>query len=458
MKVSKEEITKTEVALTIEVTVEEMKPYLDNAAKAISKEVEVKGFRKGKAPYDAVVAKVGEQTLYEEAFNELVNKTYADAVDQEELQVVGRANIDVVKLAPGNPVVYKATVPLMPTVTLGDYKTKLKTKKEEATFSEEKYEKTMNDLRGMRAKEVVVDRAAKTGDKVKIDFDVQVDGVSIEGGQGQGQMLELGSGKFIPGFEEAVEGMKKGEEKTFDVTFPEDYFKDDLKGKAAKVDVKTHDVYEVEMPELNDEFAKEMNFESLEQLEKEVKLNIERELEQESNHKFENEVIDEVVKLSTFDPIPEQLVSEEVEKMIRELMHDVGQQGVLFEDYLQHLDKTEDDLRSDFREKAEARLKAALAIREVAVAEDIKVEKEELEKEMEEMKKAYENMPEMMAQIEAPQHVERLQNMLIHKKLFAALEGYAGGKKPAKKSEKKDDKKAEAAPKKTAKKAKKDDK
>lgn len=439
MKVSKEEITKTEVALTIEVTVEEMKPYLDNAAKAISKEIEVKGFRKGKAPFDAVVSKVGEQTVYEEAFNELVNKTYADAVDQEELQVVGRANIDVVKLAPGNPVIYKATVPLMPTVELGDYKTKLKTKKDEAKFDEDKYEKTMKDLRQMRAKEKVVDRAAKSGDKAKIDFDVKVDGVSIEGGQGQGQMLELGSGKFIPGFEEAVEGMKKGEEKTFDVTFPEEYFKEDLRGQAAKVDVTVHDVFEVELPELDDEFAKEMNFENLEQLEKEVKLNIERELEQEANHKFENEVIDEVVNLSKFDPIPEQLVSEEVEKMIRELMHDVGQQGILFEDYLQHLDKTEEDLRSDFREKGEARLKAALAIREVAVAEDIKVEKAELDKEMDEMKKAYENMPEMMAQIESPQHVERLENMMIHKKLFATLEEYAGGKKAAKKSEKKDE-------------------
>lgn len=435
MKVTKEEITKTEVALTIELSLEEVKPYLDKAVQRISKDVEIKGFRKGKAPYDAVASKVGEQVIYEEAFNDIINDTYPKAVDQENLQVVGRANVDVVKLAPGNAVVYKATVPLMPSVQLGDYK-KLKTKKEAVEFDEKKYEKTMKDLRTMRAKEKVVDREAKEGDKVKIDFDVQVDGVSIEGGQGQGQMLEIGSGRFIPGFEEAVTGMKKGEEKNFDVTFPKEYFKEDLAGKPAKVDVKVHDVYEVELPELNDEFAKEMNFENLEQLEKEIRANIERELEQEAQHKFENEVIDEVVKLSTFDPMPEQLITEETEKMIRELQHDIGQQGMLFDDYLQHIDKTEDDLRTDFRDKAEARLKAALAIREVAVAEDIKVEKAELDKEIEEMKKAYESMPEMIAQIEAPQHVERLENMMIHRKLFEALESYTGGKKKEEKTEK----------------------
>lgn len=436
MKVTKEEITKTEVALTIELSLEEVKPYLDKAVQRISKDVEIKGFRKGKAPYDAVASKVGEQVIYEEAFNDIINDTYPKAVDQEELQVVGRANVDVVKLAPGNDVIYKATVPLMPTVQLGDYKKKLKTKKEAVVFDEKKYEKTMKDLRTMRAKEKVVDRAAAEGDKVKIDFDVKVDGVSIEGGQGQGQMLEIGSGRFIPGFEEAVTGMKKGEEKNFDVTFPKEYFKEDLAGKPAKVDVKVHDVYEVELPELNDEFAKEMNFENLEQLEKEIRANIERELEQEAQHKFENEVIDEVVNLSTFDPIPEQLITEEAEKMIRELQHDIGQQGLLFDDYLQHIDKTEDDLRSDFRDKAEARLKAALAIREVAVAEDVKVDKAELDKELEEMKKAYESMPEMVAQIEAPQHIERLENMMIHRKLFETLEAYTGGKKQEEKAEK----------------------
>lgn len=423
MNVTTKILPKSQAELTIEVSVEESQPHINAAAERISKEVDIKGFRKGKVPLDVLKKHVGEQTIYEEAFNAIVEATYPKAIDQEDLQVVGRANIDVEKLAPGNPVVYKAVVPLMPNITIGDYK-KLKTKKEKAEFDEAKFEKTLQDLRGLRAKEVLVNREAKEGDKVVIDFDVKIDGVSIEGGQGSKQHLLLGSKQFIPGFEENVAGMKKDEEKDFETSFPKDYHKKSLQGKKASVHVKVHEVFEVETPELNDEMAKEMNFDSVATLEEEIRKNIARELEQEQQEKFEMAVVEEIIQKSTFDELPEQLVQEESQKMVAELRHNITQQGMQFEDYLKHLDKTEEDLVKGFAEQAEKRIKAALVLREVAVAEDIKVEAADIEKEIEEMRKLYEQMPEMVKEIDSPAHRSRIENMLFHKATFERLESF----------------------------------
>ena len=433
MKVLSTEEKQSQLTLTIEVSQEEAKPHLEAAAKRISQEVEVKGFRAGKAPYDVIAQKVGEQVIYEEAFQKIVESTYPEAIDQQDVMVVGRASIDVEKLAPGNEIVYKVTVPLMPKVQLGDYK-KLKSKKEEAVVEEDKFDAAMKDLQQMRAKENAVEREAKEGDKVVMDFDVKVDGVSIEGGQGLQQGIVIGESKFIPGFEEAVVGMKKGEEKTFDVTFPKDYFKEDLAGKPASVDVKVHEVFELSLPELNDEFAQDIAFDTLEQLQESVRGNIQTEVEKEVNQKFESAVIEEIVGKSKIDELPPQLVQEETYKMLYELQQDTGQQGVDWKDYLSHIDKTEEELLEGFKEGAEKRLTAAIVLRELAVVEDIKVTKEEIEEEIAAMTKQYESIPDIVKQIDTPDQRARLENMKIHEKLFEALAGYAGvEKKDAKK-------------------------
>lgn len=422
MKVELNILPKSQAKLTIELSVEEVQPFVDKAAKRIANEVNIKGFRKGKIPYEVLIQNVGEAVIYEEAFNDIVQDAYPKAVDQENLQVVGRASIDVEKIAPGNPVIFTATVPLMPKVKLGDYK-KLKSKKEAAEMDDKKYERTLQDLRKMRAKEKLVDREAKKEDKVLLDFEVKVDGVPIEGGQAYKQNVVVGEEKFIPGFEEQIIGMKKGEEKDFELTFPKEY-KKDLANKKANFHIKLHDVYEMELPELNDEIAKELNFESLEKLQEEIKANIMRELEQQKQEKFEVDVIEEVITLSEFDELPEQMIDEEVDKMIQEIEYDISQQGMKFEDYLAHIKKTKDELRTDFRDKAAQRIKAALVIREVAVAEEVKVDSSEIDKELEELKKLYEQMPDAISQIESPAQRERMENMMMHKKTFAQLESF----------------------------------
>ncbi|MFC1598092.1 trigger factor [Patescibacteria group bacterium] len=423
MKVTKKELPKSQVELTIELSVDEVKPHVEAAAKEIAKQVEIKGFRKGKVPYDVLAKNVGEQSIYEEAFNAMVEATYPKAVEQEKLEVIGKVQIDVDKMAPGNPVVYRATVPLMPKMTLGDYKS-LKSKKKVEPVDEKKFESTLEDLRRMRAKEKLVDRAAKNEDKVIVDFDVKVAGVSIEGGQGSEQGMVLGGNQFIPGFEENIVGMKKDEEKDFDVKFPDDYHKKDLGGKKATVHVKLHNVYEIELPEVTDEVAKEMNFDTAEHLKKELRANLEREAEQRAHEHFEAEVLEEIMASSEFDELPDQIIDDEAQKMLSEIKHEVMQQGLKFEDYLQHMNKKEEELLKDFREKAEKRIKAALIMREVAVAEDIKVERAEIDKELEEMKKLYEQVPDMAHQIDSPEQRARMENMMMHKKTFEKLESY----------------------------------
>ncbi len=436
MQVTKKELEDSQVELTIEVSVEEVKPFVDEAAKRIGKEVSIKGFRKGKVPYDVLAQHIGEATIYEEAFNAVVEATYPKAIDQEKLEIVGRADIQTEKVAPGNPIIYKAIVPLMPKITLGDYKTKLKTKKGKKEVDEKKFQKTIDDLRKMKASEKLVNREAKEGDRVMIDFDVKIDKVSIEGGQGQNQGLILGEGRFIPGFEENITGMKKGEEKTFQTSFPKNYHKKNLQGKKADVDIKVHEVYEITLPEVTDEWAKELNFDTADELKSELKKNLVRELEQESQQEFENKIIEEMVEISEIAPIPPQLIKEETHKMLAELKNDIMQQGMKFEDYINHIDKTEVELMGEFKGQAEMRIKAAMIMREVAIAEDITIDAKEIQKEIDEMKAMYEAMPEMTAQLDSPEHRARLENAKIHHKTFEALEGYAKGEK--KKTEKKD--------------------
>lgn len=424
MKVTREDLSKTEVKLTVEMTVDEMKPYVDAAAKRVAKEVEVKGFRKGKAPYEVLVQQIGEQALYQEAFNDVVEDTYIKAIDQEKLQVVGQPKVDVEKLAPGNPVVYTITAPLMPEVKLGDYK-KLKTRKKEVVMDDKRYEKTMKQIREMRKSEKVVNREAKKGDKVITDFEITIDNVPIEGGSGTKQDLVLEDGNFVDDFLNGIVGMKKGEEKDFDMTFPAEYHKKDLQNKEAKVHVKLHDVYELTLPELNEEMAKEMNFESLAKMEEEMKANIMRELENEAQHEFENDVVKEVVELSEVDELPSQMVDEEVSKMLAELRHNVQQQGASFEEYLSHIKKTEEELRTDFADRAVERLQAALVMRELAVAEKIEVNTEDINKEIEELRATYKDAPNILEELDSPYHRTRMENEMMHKKLFEQLETYA---------------------------------
>lgn len=423
MNIKKNNLPKNELEIVVTVETSELKPYLDKAAAKISQEVNIPGFRKGHVPYDILKKNVGEASIYEEAAYDAVNKILADIIIKDKIDFVGQPKVDFEKIAPGNPLVFKAVIALMPTVKLGNYK-ELKAKKKPVIIDEKKVKQTFLDLRKMRAQEKIVNREAKKGDKVQLDFTIKLAGVVIEGGQAQNFDLVLGEGKFIPGFEEQVVGLKKDAIKDFKITFPKDYFEKKLAGRECDVNIKINAVYEITLPELNDEMAQSYNFKDKKELEDKIRDNIKHELEQKENERLELEIIEEIINLSEFGEFSDVLISAETEKMWHELQHSIEDAGGKIEDYLKHIKKEEKDFKKEWQPQAEKRIKAALITRAVAEAEKIIVDEKEVAEELKKMTAAYEKMPEMKKQFNSPAYKNYLMNLLMNKKTFERLTSF----------------------------------
>lgn len=420
MKTTKKNLPKAEVELTVEVQPEELKPYLSQAAIKISQQVNIPGFRKGHIPYDILKKNVGEATIYEEAFYTVVNKTLPEVVEQEKIDFVGQPKVDVEKVAPGNPLIYKVILALMPTITLGNYK-ELKSKRKKVVVDEEKVKKTFVDLKKMRAQEKLVTRAAKLGDKAEVNFNIKLAGVGIEGGQAIKYPLVLGEKKFIPGFEEQIIGLKKDDQKKFKMSFPKDYFDKKTAGRECDFEVKVEAVYEVAMPELNDDFASSFNFKNWQEMDKQIRDNIKKEIEQKEKERLELSILEEIIEKSNFSEFPELLITSELGKMMEELKHNVEDSGGKIDDYLKHIKKTEEDLKKELQPQALKRIKTALVSREIAKQEKIEVSEQEIKKEIEKYAKAYEKYPDMAKQFQSTQYQRYLGNILANQKTFERL-------------------------------------
>jgi len=423
MNIKKNNLPKSELEIVVTVEVQELKPYLDKAIKKISQETNIPGFRKGHVPYDILKKNVGEASIYEEAAYDAVNKILAEIITKDKIDFVGQPKVDFEKIAPGNPLIFKAIIALMPSVKLGNYK-ELKAKKKPVVIDEKKVEQTFLDLRKMRAQEKLVDRETKKGDKVQLDFTIKLAGIIIEGGQAQNFDLVLGEGKFIPGFEEQVVGLKKDAMKDFKITFPQDYFEKKLAGRQCDVSVKINAVYEMTVPELNDEMAQSFNFKDKKELAEKIRDNIKHELEQKENERLELEIIEEIIKQSEFGAFSDVLISAETEKMWHELTHSVEDAGGKIEDYLKHIKKTAEDIKKEWQPQAEKRIKAALIAKTVAVAEKISIDEKEVEEELKKMLAAYEKMPEMKQQFNSQAYKSYLVNLLMNKKTFKRLTSF----------------------------------
>lgn len=423
MKITKNNLPKSQVEVIVELTVEEQKPYLEKAALKISQDVNIPGFRKGHVPYDILKQNVGEATIYEEAFHEIVNHTLPDIVDKEKIDFVGQPRVDAEKIAPQNPLIYKATFGLMPSITIGDYKT-LKSKKNKVAMDEKKVEKTFADLQKMRPKETLVNRAAKTGDKVEVDFTIKLAGIVIEGGQATKYPLVIGEKKFIPGFEEELVGLKKDQTKEFKLSFPKDYFDKKTAGKTCDFFVKVQAVYEIELPKLDDNFAQGYNFKNWAEMQKQIRENIQKELEQKEKDRLELSILEEIMAKSIFSELPEALFESEIDKMMHELEHNVEDSGGKFDDYLGHIKKTKDDLKKEFRQPAEKRIKIALISREIAKLEKIEVSEQEVQAEIDKYASVYKQYPEMAKQFKTPEYQRYISNLLANQKTFAKLASF----------------------------------
>ncbi|HDQ23193.1 MAG TPA: trigger factor [Candidatus Uhrbacteria bacterium] len=413
-------LPKNQIEFTVTIPNSELKPFLVKAVEKLSQQTKIEGFRPGKVPYEILKQKIGEMTILEEAAGLAVEKSYIEIATKEKIEPLGSPKVDFEKLAPENDFVYKATVDLIPEVKLGDYKS-IKLKEKEIKITDEQISKVIEEVRQSRAKEALADKTAENGDKVEIDFDVFRDNVPIEGGAQKKYPMIIGSSHFIPGFEENLISLKANEEKEFELKFPEDYHNKSLAGKPAKFKVKILGVYKREIPEINDEFAKELGQESLTKLKEQIKHNLEHEEHHKEEEKIERELLEKIIERSEFSEIPDILIDAETKKMIQELESNIAMQGLKFEDYLKHLNKTPDQLKLDFVPQAIKRVKGALLMRQIFFAEKIEIKEAEIDKELEKMKNMYQQNPEIIQQLDSPQYRDYVRNMIGNQKVLALL-------------------------------------
>ncbi len=426
MNVTVESQPKSELKLTIELSVEEMQPHLQKAAESLSSEYKIQGFRPGKASLGIVIQKLGAAVVWEAAAEFAVRKSFVQAVMDHKLQTIGTPHVHIQKLAADNPFVFTAEIAVLPEITLGAYQ-QLRVKKPTAKVTPAETDKALADLREMFATEAQVDRAAQMGDKVEVDFDLHIDQVLVEGGSSKQHPIKLGSKNFIPGFEDQLVGMKKDERKTFSLPFPKDYHNQQVAGKNGEFSVTMKSVFNVTTPDMNDEFAQRAGkFQNVAELRAQLEKNLLDEATEKLDATYEREVVDALIAKSKFGELPEVLVTNEVEKMLHELEDQVTQQGgVKFEDYLKGLKKTVDELKKDFRPKAEQRVKAALLIRQVAKQEKIEAEPGEIETEVKQTLKLYQGQPDILKRIDSDDYRDYVRSLIINRKVVQKLKDFA---------------------------------
>lgn len=422
MKIDIRKLPKSQVELTIELAPDELRSFLSEAVADISREINIPGFRPGKAPYDVVKSRVGEMKIYQEAAEKAVAKTYPRAVVEHKLVTIGSPKISLEKLAPGNPLVYRAAVALLPQVILGDYK-KVKIDKKAVKVESKEVDETLANLQKMFGKEKRVQRPVKKGDKVEIDMSTYVDNIPIDGGESKNHPMMIGEGHFIPGFEDSLIGLSEDQSKEFELKFPKEYHRKELAGKPVSFKVKTRSIFEIELPPLDDSFARLVGqFEKLDDLRQQIKKNIYEDKKMKEHQRWELAVIDEVVKRSTFEEIPDIVIESELHKMLHELEHEVTEQGMKFEDYLSSIRKSREDLEKEFRPQATKRVQSALVLRAIADKENISVDDSEIKKEIDNQKVKYRNNTEVLRQIATEEYHDYLKNVMRSRKVFEFLE------------------------------------
>ena len=366
------------VKLTVEVTAEDFaealqKAYLKNKGKFF-----VQGFRKGKVPRPVIERHYGEGVFYEDAFEILFPESYSRAVEELDIVPVSRPEIDIEKISKEEGIVYTAEVYVKPEVKLGQYKG-VEAELVEAEVTDEQVEAEIARIRERNARWVDVDREAQNGDKVVIDYSGSVDDVKFDGGTADNQIIELGSGTFIPGFEEQIVGMKKGEEKDITVTFPEDYRAKNLAGKQAVFHVKLHDVKQKELPELDDDFAQDVSeFDTMDEYRADIKAKLLARMEEYAKEATQNNVLEAVVEAAEID-LPECMIENQIDQQIRQLEYSMMYQGIRLEDYLQMTGTKMEDIRAQYRESAEKSVRAQLVVEAVMKAENITATDEQVD-------------------------------------------------------------------------------
>ncbi len=389
MSLQVEKLEKNMAKLTVEVSAEDLEKAIEKAYQKQKKQISIPGFRKGKVPRQMVEKMYGREVFYEDAANELIPDAYDKALEDCEEDIVSSPRIEVTQIEAGKPFIFTATVALKPEVTLGEYKG-VKIGKIDREVTEEDVMAQINAERDNNARNITVeDRPVKDGDMTVIDFEGFVDGVAFEGGKGENYPLTIGSGAFIPGFEEQLVGAEIGKEVEVKVTFPEDYQAEELQGKEAVFKCTVHEIKEKEVPELDDEFASEVSeFETLAEYKEDVRKNLEEKKAKDAETTRENKAVQVAVEASEME-IPEPMLETQQRQMVDEFAQRITMQGMSMEQYMQFTGATYEKLVEQVKPQAEERIKSRLVLEAIARAEKIEATEEDYEDELKTMADVY---------------------------------------------------------------------
>lgn len=410
---------KASVTLTITTDGQFMAPYKQAVLKRLKKDLKVDGFRPGHAPDNIVVRELGEARVQAEVLEEVIEHAFINQSREQKIEALGSPSIQLKKFVPYTELEFTAEVPVMPEIKF-DY-SKLKIKREIVKVDPTKVDEAIKTLRKQMAKRIATNKPIKKGDEVNFDFEGKRDGKLVEGASAKNYTITIGEDTFIPGFEKNLIGLKDKEEKTFTVTFPKDYHSKDLRGAKVEFNVKINSIYDVELPKLDDEFAKTVAGKpTVKALKEDIeKVLIEQE-QQQADRRFEDQLIEEMLNKIKFD-VPEQLIASQVAQLESEMDKNLHNAGLDRKKYMEMQKRTEDDLKKEVKAEAERRVRSALLLRDVVKRYDITVNEIELEQEIAKMAELYKSDPKIQQELTHDHFKEDLRNYLLTRKAIAKL-------------------------------------
>lgn len=415
--------TDTKAALTVTLDETSLKPFVDQAFDHLRQRVHAKGFRPGKAPNAIVERELGSAAVQNEVMEHAVEASYVGAVRDHQLPVVSQPQIRLKKFVPYTELEFEVEVELLPGIELGDYKG-IRIPRPAIKVEPEEIDGTIQELRRREATRIEKETGAAEGDEVVFDFKGSRDGQPVRGASAENHTLKLGSGQFIPGFEEQLAGLKPGDEKTFQIRFPKDYHEESLQDAEVQFEVKMKRVTGLVLPEVNDEFAAAVGpFKNVEELKADIAERLATKGADAAAREYENKVLDEVLKRSKYQ-LPDSLVRQQLERLQQELSQNLAYSGLDMTKYLQMLGKSQEQLDAQMRPEAERRVALALVLTEVSKAEGLQVTDEELDMEVARLKQEYPD-PATQAELDRPESREDLYNHLMASRVIGKLIGYA---------------------------------
>lgn len=414
-----EKTEKNKVKITITVDAETFKKANHSAYLKARGSINIQGFRKGKAPMPIIIQRFGESVFYEDAFDIVFPEIYSEALKEHDIQPIERPSIDIAEIG-DKGVKFTCEVTVMPEVKLGKYKgVKIDVPEYKVTAKEVNAE-IDQELQKI-ARWVDVERVAKKGDKATIDYKGFVDNNAFEGGEAQGHVFEIGSGSFIPGFEDQVIGMKIGEEKDIMITFPEKYHSEELKGKKAKFEVKLHNIKEKELPELDDEFAKDVSeFDTLTEYKKDIKKNLTKQAKQHAESETESMLIKKIVNDSEVE-IPDKMIEREIDYMVKDMGRRMSYQGINMDDYMKMTNTDIKTIREQFKADAQNRVKTQMVFSAIQKAESFEVTDEDIDAELKTIAQGGGQSVEDLKKTLNDDNINYLNDMALTKKTSAFL-------------------------------------